>query len=160
MSVFLTPCSSSPVRIFADLGGNATLPCRLLSKRPSAGVRIKWTKLENAGAPAEEVLLSLGTRTRTFGRYENRVFLREGDGRDASLVITDIAVEDMGQYRCEVINGTKHTVEDGFLKVQGCLIEGETRSLNVPSFLPLMPARSSRAQVSSSRTRRRRAATT
>lgn len=117
--------TSFPVRIFGDLGGNATLPCRLPSKRSNTGVQVKWIKLGNDDASFEDVLLSLGRQTKTFGRFENRVFLRGADGRDVSLVIEDIAVEDMGQYRCEVIDGTKHTAEDGFLKVRGCVIEGE-----------------------------------
>lgn len=123
--------TSFPVGIFAELGGNATLPCRLPSKRPKSGIRVRWTKLENNQAPFEDVLLSLGTKTKTFGRFEKRVFLQAVDDRDASLVITDIAIEDTGQYRCEVINGTKHTTGDGFLKVQGCLAEGEMQEVKV-----------------------------
>ncbi|XP_011614141.2 hyaluronan and proteoglycan link protein 1-like [Takifugu rubripes] len=111
-------------RIFGDLGGNATLPCRLPSKRSNTGIQVKWIKLENDESPLEDVLLSLGTKTKTFGRFENRVFLQGADSRDVSLVIHDIAVEDMGQYRCEVIDGTKRTAEEGFLKVKGCVIEG------------------------------------
>uniref|UniRef100_H3BZS3 Hyaluronan and proteoglycan link protein 1a n=1 Tax=Tetraodon nigroviridis TaxID=99883 RepID=H3BZS3_TETNG len=111
--------SSFPVRIFSEPGGNATLPCRLLSKRHNPGVQVRWTKLENDEAPLEDVLLWLGTRSKTFGRFENRVFLQAADDRDASLVITDIATEDIGQYRCEVSDGMKHTAEEGFLKRSG-----------------------------------------
>lgn len=117
--------TSFPVRIFGNLGGNATLPCRLPSKRSNTGVQVKWIKLENSEAPFEDVLLSLGTQTKTFGRFENRAFLQGADSSDVSLVIHDITVEDMGQYRCEVSDGTKHTAEEGFLKVHGCVIEGE-----------------------------------
>lgn len=125
-----------PVRILADLGGNATLPCQLLSKRPNTGIRVKWIKLGNNEVPSEDVLLMLGTKTKTFGRFENRVFLQ--DKRNASLLITDITVEDMGQYSCEVINGTKHTTEDGFLKVQGCLPEGELQHVNTVTLFRLL----------------------
>lgn len=117
--------TSFPVRIFGHIGGNATLPCRLPSKRSSSGIQVKWIKLENGESPFEDVLLSLGAQTKTFGRFENRVFLQAADSRDASLLIHDIAVEDMGQYRCEVIEGAKRTAEEGFLKVQGCVIKGE-----------------------------------
>lgn len=113
------------VQILGNLGRNATLPCQLPSKRSNTDIQVKWIKLENDEAPFEDVLLSLGTQTKTFGRFENRVFLQNADSRDVSLVITDIVVEDMGQYRCEIINGTKHTAGEGFLKVQGCAIEGE-----------------------------------
>lgn len=126
--------TSFPVRIFAEIGSNATLPCRFLSKRLNPGIRLQWTKLENDAAPFEDVLLSLGTKTKTFGRFENRVFLQAVDDRDASLVITDIAIEDAGQYRCEVINGTKHTAEEGFLKVRGCLTEGEMQEVKACVF--------------------------
>lgn len=127
--------TSFPVRIFAELGGNATLPCQLLSKRPNIGLRVRWTKLENDEAPFEDVLLSLGTKTKTFGRFEKRVFLQAADDSYASLVITDVAIEDIGQYRCEVSNGTKHTAEEGFLKVQGCLTEGERQEVKGFFFL-------------------------
>lgn len=95
---------------------------------------MRWTKLENDEAPLEDVLLWLGTRTKTFGRFENRVFLQAADDRDASLVITDIATEDIGQYRCEVSDGTKHTAEEGFLKVQGCVTEGERQEVKAFGF--------------------------
>lgn len=157
--------TSFPVGIFAELGGNATLPCRLLSKRPNTGIQVRWTKLENDEAPFEDVLLSVGTKTKTFGRFEKRVFLQAADDRDVSLVITDIAMEDIGQYRCEVINGTKHTAEDGFLKVQGCLAEGEKREVKAFFFLHLLQPQTKSShscclQASSFRTPRRRAATT
>lgn len=154
--------TSFPVRIFAELGGNATLPCQLLSKRPNIGLRVRWTKLENDEAPFEDVLLSLGTKTKTFGRFEKRVFLQAADDSDASLVITDVAIEDIGQYRCEVSNGTKHTAEEGFLKVQGCLTEGERQEVK-GFFFNLLQTKSSHSccvQVLSFRTPRLRAATT
>lgn len=131
--------TSFPVKIFAEPGGNATLPCRLPSKRPNADLRVRWTKLENDQAPLEDVLLALGTKPKTFGRFENRVFLKAADDGDASLVITDVVIEDIGQYRCEVSNGTKHTAEDGFLKVVGCLTEGEGRPVKPFFFFFVFP---------------------
>ncbi|XP_078106650.1 hyaluronan and proteoglycan link protein 1-like [Sander vitreus] len=115
-------------KAFADLGGNVTLPCRLLSKDAmffgTIGIRVKWTKVADDEALSEDVLLSMGFHQKTYGNFEGRVFLQEHDSEDASLIITDVSMDDMGKYRCEIINGVEETVQDITLEVQGGLIDG------------------------------------
>ncbi|XP_035850001.1 hyaluronan and proteoglycan link protein 1-like [Sander lucioperca] len=115
-------------KAFADLGGNVTLPCRLLSKDAmffgTIGIRVKWTKVADDEALSEDVLLSMGFHQKTYGSFEGRVFLQEHDSEDASLIITDVSMADMGKYRCEIINGVEETVQDITLEVQGGLIDG------------------------------------
>lgn len=46
---------------------------------------------------------------RSYGSFHGRVHLQGSSPMDASLVITDITLEDYGKYKCEVIDG----LEDG-----------------------------------------------
>lgn len=122
--------SSFPVKVFADLGANVTLPCRLLSKDTmsfgSIGIRVKWTKVADDEALNEDVLLSMGFHKKTYGSFEDRVFLQELDSEDASIVITDVSMDDMGKYHCEIINGMEDTVQEIILEVQGGLTDGKS----------------------------------
>ncbi|KAM9360920.1 hyaluronan and proteoglycan link protein 1a [Symphorus nematophorus] len=116
------------VKVFADLGSNVTLPCRLLSKDTMSfghvGIRVTWTKLADDEALNEDVLLSMGFHKKTFGRFEDRVFLQELDTEDASLVITEVTKEDVGRYRCEIINGMEDTIQEILLEVEGASTQG------------------------------------
>ncbi|XP_023269195.1 hyaluronan and proteoglycan link protein 1-like [Seriola lalandi dorsalis] len=116
------------VKVIAGLGANVTLPCGLLSKDSfsfgNTGIRVKWTKVADDEALNEDVLLSMGFHKKTYGSFEDRVFLEEKDSQDASITITDVAMDDTGRYRCEIINGMEDTVQEILLEVQGGLIDG------------------------------------
>lgn len=73
----------------------------------------------------EDVLLSMGFHKRTFGSFEDRVFLQENDSEDASIVIADVKMDDMGKYRCEIINGMEDTVQEIILEVQRGFSDGK-----------------------------------
>ncbi|KAF3695891.1 Hyaluronan and proteoglycan link protein 1 Cartilage-linking protein 1 [Channa argus] len=105
------------VEIFGELGNNVTLPCHYFSKESQVfGNRIKWIKVADDEALNEDVLLSMGLHTKAYGRFENRVFLTmEGD---ASILLTDVTKEDVGQYRCEIMNGMEDTVQEVILKIR------------------------------------------
>lgn len=121
--------SSFPVKVLADLGGNVTLPCQLTSKDTMAfgniGIRVKWTKVADDESLNEDVLLSMGFHKKTFGSFEDRVFLQENDNDDASLVITEVSKDDMGRYRCEIISGIEDSVQEIILEVQDGLSDGK-----------------------------------
>lgn len=114
---------SSAVKVFAEPGANVTLPCRLLSQDTmhfgSVGVRIKWTKLADDEALNEDVLLSMGFHKKTYGNFEDRVFLETEDSEDGSIVITNVSMEDAGIYSCEIINGMEDTFHAVYLEVIG-----------------------------------------
>lgn len=114
------------VMVIADMGVNVTLPCRLLSKDAMSfgTIRVKWTKVADDEALNEDVLLSMGFHKKAYGSFEDRVFLEELDNEDASLVITDVSMDDAGKYRCEIINGMEDTVQEIHLDVQGGLLDG------------------------------------
>ncbi|XP_042344001.1 hyaluronan and proteoglycan link protein 1a [Plectropomus leopardus] len=132
-SAYSQPTSSpSPpqltVKVIADLGANVTLPCRLLSKDSvsfgNTGVRVKWTKVADDEALNEDVLLSMGFHKKTYGSFEDRVFMQEFDNEDASIIITDVSKDDMGKYRCEIINGMEDTVQEVTLEVESIATDG------------------------------------
>ncbi|XP_058493121.1 hyaluronan and proteoglycan link protein 1-like [Solea solea] len=122
------PFAHFTVKVFADLGANVTMPCMLMSKDHSlsdAGVRVKWTKVADDEALNEDVILSMGVHKKTYGNFENRVFLEEkGDHEDASLTILDVSMADMGKYLCEITNGMTDTVQEVTLEVLGDFTAG------------------------------------
>lgn len=58
---------------------------------------------------------------RSYGSFHGRVHLQGSSPMDASLVITELTLEDYGRYKCEVIDG----LEDGTVVVSLDL-EGKT----------------------------------
>jgi len=131
MTTTPAPISAFPTftKVFAELGANVTLPCRYMAKDSYAfgivgGIRIKWTKVAEDEALNEEVLTSMGFHRNTYGNFVDRVFLQEQDNEDASLIMTDLSVDDTGKYRCEIINGMDDIMQDVFLEVQASKIDG------------------------------------
>lgn len=105
--------------VIAEIGGNVTLPCRGASDSSMFGsLRVKWMKVEKDESLNEDVLLSMGIHKKTYGSFEDRVFLQDSDGDDASLIITDISMDDMGRYRCEILDGVEDIIQDVILEVE------------------------------------------
>ena len=97
-------------KVFSHRGGNVTLPCKFYRDPTALGsgthkIRIKWTKLTSDYLKEVDVFVSMGYHKKTYGGYQGRVFLKGGSDNDASLVITDLTLEDYGRYKCEVIEG-------------------------------------------------------
>lgn len=90
----------------------------------ATGIRVKWTKVAADEAFNEDVLLSMGFHKKTFGSFEDRVFIVNSDSDDGSIVITNIAMQDAGKYQCELINGMTDVVQEVHLEVQGGLKDG------------------------------------
>ncbi|KAM3877427.1 hyaluronan and proteoglycan link protein 3-like [Diretmus argenteus] len=94
--------------VFAVRGGNATLPCRywyepdLTSPRR---VRVKWSWLPAVGGHETDVLVAIGSTDRSFGDFRGRVQLRQAFPGDATLVMTELQLNDTGRYRCEIVDG-------------------------------------------------------
>lgn len=55
------------------------------------------------------MFVAMDYHKRSYGRFHGRVHLQGSSAMDASLVITEITLEDYGRYKCEVIDG----LEDG-----------------------------------------------
>lgn len=111
-------------KVFSHRGGNVTLPCKFY-RNPSAfasglhKIRIKWTKLTSDYLKEVDVFVSMGYHKKTYGGYQGRVFLKGGSDNDASLVITDLSLEDYGRYKCEVIEGLEDDTAVVALDLQG-----------------------------------------
>lgn len=56
-----------------------------------------------------DVFVAMDYHKRSYGSFHGRVHLQGSSPMDASLVITEITLEDYGKYKCEVIDG----LEDG-----------------------------------------------
>lgn len=123
-----SPPSSPSVKVFAALGSNVTLPCKLQNSDTTSfgniGIRVRWTKVAEDESLNEDVLVSMGFHKKTYGSFEDRVFLQELDNNDASLIITEVSKEDMGKYHCEIINGVEDTVQEIILEVQDGAVDG------------------------------------
>lgn len=80
------------------------------------------------GSEIEDVLLLMGLHKKTFGSLEDRVFLQASDGDDASIIITDVSMDDMGKYRCEIMNGVEDVIHDVILEVENGPAQGKNIS--------------------------------
>ncbi|NWJ09323.1 HPLN1 protein, partial [Crypturellus undulatus] len=98
-------------KVFTHRGGNVTLPCKFYHEHTSTvgsgihKIRVKWTKLTSDYLKEVDVFVAMGHHKKSYGNYQDRVFLKESSKNDASLIITDIMLEDYGRYKCEVIEG-------------------------------------------------------
>ncbi|KAL6096418.1 hapln1 [Pungitius sinensis] len=107
---------AEPLTVASRRGGNATLPCRIRmdqSLTPSRKMRIKWTKMTSDFLKEVDVFVAMDYHRRSYGSFHGRVHLQGSSPLDASLVITEITLEDYGRYKCEVIDG----LEDGTVVV-------------------------------------------
>lgn len=111
-------------KVFSHRGGNATLPCTFFRDPTAFGsgthkIRIKWTKLTSDYLKEVDVFVSMGYHKKAYAGYQGRVFLKGGSENDASLVITDLTLEDYGKYKCEVIEGLEDDTAVVALDLQG-----------------------------------------
>lgn len=108
--------SAEQLKVVSRRGGNATLPCKIQrdqSMAPNRKMRIKWTKLTSDYLKEVDVFVAMDYHKRSYGSFHGRVHLQGSSPMDASLVITEITLEDYGSYKCEVIDG----LEDGTVVV-------------------------------------------
>lgn len=108
--------AAEQLTVVSRRGGNATLPCEIRMDRsltPSRKMRIKWSKLTSDYLKEVDVFVAMGYHKRSYGSFHGRVHLQGSSPMDASLVITELTLEDYGRYKCEVIDG----LEDGTVVV-------------------------------------------
>ncbi|KAG7481249.1 hypothetical protein MATL_G00065130 [Megalops atlanticus] len=115
--------STHQAKVVSHRGGNATLPCRLDrdidSFFGSGGMRIKWTKLTADSSKEIDVLVAMGFHKKSYGSFQGRVYLQEADENDASLVFSEVHLDDYGQYKCEVIDGMDDATDVVSLELTG-----------------------------------------
>lgn len=106
--------------VHTQRGATATLPCVL--RALPRNYRVKWSKLEPANYRESIILITNGLYHKNYGPLSPRVRLRHSHRYDASLTITDVALEDEGRYRCQLVNG----LEDESVSLT-LHLEGEAR---------------------------------
>ncbi|XP_059680010.1 hyaluronan and proteoglycan link protein 3 [Gavia stellata] len=108
--------------VYSSNGANVTLPCHyryepdLEAKRK---IRIKWSKLRDDYSKEQDVLVAIGKTYMAFGDFRGRAHLRHVGRREASLVVSDVRLQDDGKYRCEVIDGLEDESDVVDLRLQG-----------------------------------------
>uniref|UniRef100_A0A8C9ZWC7 Hyaluronan and proteoglycan link protein 3 n=1 Tax=Sander lucioperca TaxID=283035 RepID=A0A8C9ZWC7_SANLU len=114
---------SAQPSVFAVTGGNATMPCRFWYEPELSSprdVRVKWSWLPTAaGGQETDVLVTIGSRSKTFGDFRGRVQLRQDFPGDAALVMTKLLLNDTGRYHCEVVDGLEDKSTSVYLELQG-----------------------------------------
>lgn len=89
--------------VHTQRGATATLPCVL--RALPRNYRVKWSKVEPANYRESIIIITNGLYHKNYGPLSPRVSLRHSHRYDASLTITDVALEDEGRYRCQLVNG-------------------------------------------------------
>ncbi|XP_038557893.1 hyaluronan and proteoglycan link protein 3-like [Micropterus salmoides] len=113
---------SAQTSVFAVRRGNATMPCRFWHEPEVSSpreVRVKWSWLPAAGGPETDVLVTIGSRSRSFGEFRGRVQLRQDFPGDAALVMTRLQLNDTGRYRCEVVDRLEDKSTLVYLELRG-----------------------------------------
>ncbi|KAF7647579.1 hypothetical protein LDENG_00170360 [Lucifuga dentata] len=113
---------STQPSVFAVRGGNTTLPCRYWYEPEMSSprrVRVKWSWLPVAGGHEIDVLVAIGSHSRSLGDFRGRVGLRQDFPGDAALVMTELHLKDAGRYLCEVVDGLEDKSISIDLELQG-----------------------------------------
>uniref|UniRef100_A0A8D0EGE8 Hyaluronan and proteoglycan link protein 2 n=1 Tax=Strix occidentalis caurina TaxID=311401 RepID=A0A8D0EGE8_STROC len=101
----------------AGRGATATLPCVL--RALPRNYRVKWSKVEPANYRESIIIITNGLYHKNYGPLSPRVRLRHSHRYDASLTITDVALEDEGRYRCQLVNGLEDESVSLVLHLEG-----------------------------------------
>lgn len=108
--------------VYSLSGANTTLPCRYRFEPHQEGkrkIRIKWSKLRDDYTKEQDVLVAIGKTYMAFGDFRGRAHLHQGGRHEASLLVSDVRLQDDGKYRCEVIDGLEDESDVVDLRLQG-----------------------------------------
>ncbi|KAM9816903.1 hyaluronan and proteoglycan link protein 3-like [Neosynchiropus ocellatus] len=115
--------NSTEAAVTAHEGGNATLPCMFWYQPELESireVRIKWSWLPATGGTLQkDVLVAVGSKSRSSEEFRGRVRLRRDFPRDAALLLLNVQKSDAGQFVCEVVDGLEDRSATVDLELQG-----------------------------------------
>ncbi|XP_029437760.1 hyaluronan and proteoglycan link protein 2 [Rhinatrema bivittatum] len=111
--------------IHTHRGANVTLPC-VLHTRPRV-YKVKWTKVNPADPLENIILITNGQLRKNYNQLSGRVRLRHGHRNDASLIVTDVRLEDDGKYRCQLVNGLEDESLTLILRLDGVVFPYQAR---------------------------------
>lgn len=82
--------------------------------------------MEDDEALNEDVLVKMGPHMRAYGSFEGRVFLQDLDSEDASLIMTEVSMDNKGKYHCNIDNGIEDSLQEVILEVHAGLMTGKS----------------------------------
>lgn len=82
--------------------------------------------MEDDEALNEDVLVKMGPHIRAYESFEGRVFLQNLNSEDASLIMTEVSMDDKGKYHCDIDNGIEDSLQEVILEVHAGLMTGKS----------------------------------
>nr|XP_013806563.1 PREDICTED: hyaluronan and proteoglycan link protein 2-like [Apteryx mantelli mantelli] len=110
--------------VHTQRGATVTLPCVL--RALPRNYRVKWSKVEPANYLESVIIITNGLSHKNYGPLSPRVSLRHSHRYDASLTIADVALEDEGRYRCQLVNGLEDESVSLTLHLEGVVFPYQT----------------------------------
>uniref|UniRef100_A0A8D2J3D7 Hyaluronan and proteoglycan link protein 2 n=1 Tax=Varanus komodoensis TaxID=61221 RepID=A0A8D2J3D7_VARKO len=89
--------------VHTQRGATVTLPCTLRTLPPN--YKVRWSKVEPAEYTEVVILITNGVHHKAYGPLGSRAHLRRSHPFDASLTISNVALDDEGRYRCQLVSG-------------------------------------------------------
>ncbi|NXA43461.1 HPLN2 protein, partial [Eudromia elegans] len=110
--------------VHTQRGATATLPCVL--RALPRGYRVRWSKVEAASYAESVIVVTNGLAHKSYGPLSPRASLRQRHRFDASLTIANVALEDEGRYRCQLLNGLEDESVSLVLHLEGVVFPYQT----------------------------------
>ncbi|XP_062453904.1 hyaluronan and proteoglycan link protein 2 [Rhea pennata] len=110
--------------VHTQRGATVTLPCVL--RALPRNYRVKWSKVEPANYLESVIIITNGLSHKNYGPLSPRVSLRHSHRYDASLTIANVALEDEGRYRCQLVNGLEDESVSLTLHLEGVVFPYQT----------------------------------
>nr|XP_034954667.1 hyaluronan and proteoglycan link protein 2 isoform X1 [Zootoca vivipara] len=110
--------------VHTQRGATVTLPC--IMRTLPQNYRVRWSKVEPAEYMEVVILITNGVHHKTYGPLGSRARLRRSHRYDASLTISDVALDDEGRYRCQLINGLEDESISLVLQLDGIVFPYQT----------------------------------
>ncbi|XP_060116341.1 hyaluronan and proteoglycan link protein 2 isoform X1 [Heteronotia binoei] len=111
--------------VHTQRGATVTMPCVLRAPLPQ-NYKVRWSKVEPAEYMEVVILITNGAHHKTYGPLGSRVHLRRNHRYDASLTISNVALEDEGRYRCQLINSLEDESLSLVLQLDGVVFPYQT----------------------------------
>ncbi|CAI9591179.1 unnamed protein product, partial [Staurois parvus] len=106
-------------------GSNVTLPC-ILRLRPRS-YKVKWSKINPLDPMENLIVITNGKYHKNYDKLRGRARMRRSHRLDASLVITNVTLEDEGRYKCELVNGLEDQSLTLSLQLEGVVFPYQSR---------------------------------
>uniref|UniRef100_A0A8D2KTJ4 Hyaluronan and proteoglycan link protein 2 n=1 Tax=Varanus komodoensis TaxID=61221 RepID=A0A8D2KTJ4_VARKO len=121
--------------VHTQRGATVTLPCTLRTLPPN--YKVRWSKVEPAEYTEVVILITNGVHHKAYGPLGSRAHLRRSHPFDASLTISNVALDDEGRYRCQLVSGLEDESVSLVLQLAGKGQVGPARfwatSLSLPA---------------------------